>query len=157
MRTLRLVFIRKLFQSSLQVAQFKSHGVSLVLFMSRRLGYLLRICSRLLGRNLAQQNTSLETPVIIASLIPKAANNSHCTWSQRFTIRVYETQHGFHRHFECQWDVPGWWNPFAHASWRKSISPSNVRNLTCGVISTTEWFHSKLQATGGEKDFLASV
>jgi len=40
------------------------------------------------------------------------------------------------------------------ANWRKSISPSNVlRNLTCGVISTTEWFHSKLQTTGGEKDF----
>ena len=63
MRSLRLVFICKIFQSSLQVAQFKLHGVSPVLFMSRRLRYLLRICSKLLGRNLAQQNTSFETPV----------------------------------------------------------------------------------------------
>ena len=53
MRSLQLVFICKLFQSSLQVAQFKLHGVSPVLFMSRRLRYVLSICSRLLGRNLA--------------------------------------------------------------------------------------------------------
>jgi len=71
MPTLRLVFICKLFQSSLQVAEFKTHGVSPVLFILRRLRYLLRMCIRLLGRNLAQQNTSLETPVIIASFTPK--------------------------------------------------------------------------------------
>jgi len=46
---------------------------------------------------------------------------------------------------------------FLLVSWRKNISPSNVfRNLTYGVISTTEWFHNKLQTTSGEKDFLDS-
>ena len=49
-----LVFICKLFQGSLQVAQFKSHGVCPGVIMSRRLRYLLHICSRLLGRNIAQ-------------------------------------------------------------------------------------------------------
>ena len=120
-------------------------------------GICLQTCSRLLGRNLAQQNTSLETPVIIVSLIPKVLDNSHCTWSKNLTIRVYEILHGFYRHFGCQWDVPGWWYRIMLASWRKSISRSNVlRNLTCSVISITEWFHSKPQTTGGEKDFLDS-
>jgi len=35
-----MVFICKLFQSRLQVGQFKSNGVFLVLFTSRRLRYL---------------------------------------------------------------------------------------------------------------------
>jgi len=39
------------------------------IFSFVRLRYLLRICNRLLGRNLDQHNTSLETPVIITSLI----------------------------------------------------------------------------------------
>jgi len=43
MQTLRLVFICKLFQSSLQVTPFKLRGLSPVLFMSRRLRYSLRI------------------------------------------------------------------------------------------------------------------
>jgi len=42
---LAMVFICKLFQSRLQVGQYESYGVSPVLFMSRRLRYLLRVCS----------------------------------------------------------------------------------------------------------------
>jgi len=40
-----MVFICKLFQSTLQVGQFKLHGVSPILFMSGRLRYLLHVCS----------------------------------------------------------------------------------------------------------------
>jgi len=44
------------------------------------------------------------------------------------------------------------------ASWPKSLSPIDVLfNLTYGVISTTESLHSKLQTTGGEKDFLTPL
>ena len=40
------------------------------------------------------------------------------------------------------------------ASRHKGISSNNfLRNVTFDVISTTEWLHSKLQTTGGEKDF----
>jgi len=101
----------------------------------------------------------LETPVIIAALIPKAQDSSHCTWSQKFAIHVYEIQHGFHRHFECQRDVPGWWNPLAYASQlaKKYFTQSRSSQFNLGVISATEWFHSKLQTTGGKKDFLVPL
>jgi len=41
----------------------KPYGASLVLFMSKRLRYMLRMWSSLLGWNLDQQHTSGEVPV----------------------------------------------------------------------------------------------
>jgi len=123
-----------------------------------KLGPWLRICRRPLGRNLAQQNTSFETPVIIAWLIPKALDNSHCTWCKILTSVSVK----YNACFIVTLDVneaflEGGVHSLVLVSCRKSISPCDVlRNLTCGVISTTEWFHSKPQTTGGEKDFLDS-
>jgi len=64
-----------------------------VLFISRRLLYLLRVCNRLLGRNLAQQNMSLETPVIIASLLPEVLENAQLI--QKFDHSCIKYNTGF--------------------------------------------------------------
>jgi len=60
--------------------------------MSKRLRYFLGIRSKLLGRNLAQQNTSLETAIILASLIPKALDNSHCIDPKIYQPCVWNTK-----------------------------------------------------------------
>ena len=84
---LSMTFICKLFQSWLHVGQFKLHGVSPILFMSRRLRCLLRMCSTCLK------------PYSLTKVVGNASNNSltfskvrentHCTWIRNLFIRVY--------------------------------------------------------------------
>ena len=73
---LATVFVCKRFQDRLQFGQFKSHSVSPILLMSRRLQYLSRMRSiyhacAILAWNLAQGHTSWVTPMAIARLSPK--------------------------------------------------------------------------------------
>jgi len=109
-----------------------------------------------LGKHLAQQNTSWETPVIIASIFPKVLENAHCTplnpkiWlSVCMIARASSSLWMSMRHF---WMVES--HSLVLVSWHKAISLSNfLRNVTFGVISTTEWLHSEPEITGDEKEF----
>jgi len=64
-----MVIICKLFQSRLQVGQYKSHGISQS--CSCQGGCSIYYTCAALGRNLAQENTSWENPIISASLFLK--------------------------------------------------------------------------------------
>ena len=84
-----MVFICKLIQSNLQVGQLKSYDVSAGLVHVKMIAVFYYECA-VLGWNLAQQNTSWETPVIIALLFPKVLENAYCILSKNSIIRVYE-------------------------------------------------------------------
>jgi len=116
---LAMVFICKLFQSNLQVGQLKSYGVSTGLVHVKMIAECV-----VLGWNLAQQNTSWETPVIIASLLPKVLENANCIRSKNSIIRVYEIQHVLHDRFGCRWDVSERWSHLLMlVSWQSVFHP----------------------------------
>jgi len=75
------------------------------LFMSRRLRYLLLMCSTWF--ELAQRHISSETSVGRLALSPKLLENVHCAWSKRLTIRDNKIWQGLDRHYGNRLKVLG--------------------------------------------------
>ena len=128
------------FKAGCKLASLSRMAFPSILFMWRRLRYLLRVCSSLLGWNFAQQHTSWGSPVVWLNVSPNfwktlAARDQKLwlsgliNYAKDFII-VYEVDEKF-------------LNVESHSlmlvKWKKGTSPSHfLRNPTFGVISTTE-------------------
>jgi len=97
-----------------------------VLFMSRRLQYLLSRCSCLVE---ICSVTYFEGNFIgnVSLTLPKISGNPHSTWSKRLTVCDNKIWHRLHHRFRSRWKVPGRGIAFACVSY---LAKKHIKSLS---------------------------
>jgi len=126
LRTLPLTSTCKFSRAGCKLVSLSHMAFPPVLFMSRRLQYLLSRCSCLVE---ICSVTYFEGNFIgnVSLTLPKISGNPHSTWSKRLTICDNKIWHRLHHRFRSRWKVPGRGIAFACVSY---LAKKHIKSLS---------------------------
>ena len=149
-----MLLICKLFQSRLRVGQLKLYGISPILFMSRRLWYLLCVCST--WQKPCSGNYVVGNAMSNSFTFPQSSRKRSLHFLQKCdhpcAWNITQASSLLWLLMRCSWIVES--HSLIWVSWQKAISPGNFQhNVNFGVIWAGDVFIANLKQQVAKRIF----